>query len=116
MRGEVLGKRRIGEDYLPLLLILILFIISRGLRLERGLSHTPPPPRAFAAAQAAPLSHSFCFCAHCLSFSARLASHLTISLGKMTPRGSLCTHPRPYNMSVVGVKKAKIDTIKRKQA
>jgi hypothetical protein len=39
-QGEVLGERRMGQDYLPLLLIFILFIISRGLQLRRG---SPPP-------------------------------------------------------------------------
>jgi hypothetical protein len=68
-------------------------------------SEGDPPSHAFAAAQATPLSHSFYFRARCLSFLVRLASHLAISSGRMTPRGSLRTHPRPYNMSATGIKK-----------
>jgi hypothetical protein len=30
-QGEVLEEQRMGEDYLPLLLLFILFIISQGL-------------------------------------------------------------------------------------
>jgi hypothetical protein len=43
-----------------------------------------------------------------------LASRLAISSGKVTPHGSLCTHPRPYNMSASCIKKEEIDTIKQK--
>jgi hypothetical protein len=83
---------------------------------SEGVSPPSPPLRTFAAARATLLCRSFYFRARCLSFSMQLASCLAISLSKMTPRGSLCTHPRPNNMSTSGIKKAKIDTIKWKQA
>jgi hypothetical protein len=67
-------------------------------------SPSPPPPHAFAIARTTPLSRSFYFCTGHLSFSAWLASYLAISSGKVIPRMLLCTHPRPYNMSVVGKK------------
>jgi hypothetical protein len=79
-------------------------------RLPRTLTQTgflPPPPHAFTAAWATPLSCSFYFHACCLSFLVWLASHLAISLGNVIPRGSQRTHPRPYNMSTAGVRKGR---------
>jgi hypothetical protein len=43
----------------------------------------------------------------CLSFLVWLASCLAISSGKMTPHGSLHTHPRPYNMSTTDIRKGR---------
>jgi hypothetical protein len=51
------------------------------------------------------LSPLLCFHPCCLSFTARLASFLTTSSGKVTPHGSLRTHPRPYSMRAAGVNK-----------
>jgi hypothetical protein len=53
---------------------------------------------------------------HYLSFLVRLVSFLSISSSKVILLGSLHTHPRPYNMSALGIKKEEIKTIKRKQA
>jgi hypothetical protein len=36
-----------------------------------------------------------------------LDSQLATSSGRVTPLGSLCRHPRPYNISTGGVKRKK---------
>jgi hypothetical protein len=87
----------------------------RLLRTPTQKGFLPPHPRAFVVVQAMPLSHYFCFLTLSL-FSTRLASRLTTSSGKVTPRGSLCTHPRPYNMSKTSAKNVEIDKIRWKQA
>jgi hypothetical protein len=52
--------------------------------------------RTLTAIRVTLLSHLLCFRAYCLSLSTRLASHLTISSGKVTPRGALHAYPRSY--------------------
>jgi hypothetical protein len=66
---------------------------------SKGLSS----PDALAAARPTLLSHRhrLCLCACHLLLSAWFAPYLAISSGKVTPRGSLCTHPRPYKSLAV---------------
>jgi hypothetical protein len=79
---------------------------------------SPPSPKDFdsegvsfpcttAVAQATLLSLLLCFRACYLSFTALLASCLATSSSKVTPRGSLHTHPRPCSMRAGGVNKAR---------
>jgi hypothetical protein len=98
--GEFLRKWRTGEDYLP-------SSSSSPPSSSPEDSNSESPPHAFAVARETPLSHSLYFRAHYLSFLVRLASCLAISSGKATPYKSLCTHPRPCNMSTSGIKMQK---------
>jgi hypothetical protein len=66
-----------------------------------------PPLRASVAVRAMPLTHSFCFRVCYFLFSVRLASRLAISMAKVIPYGSLCTHLRPYNMSTACIEKGR---------
>jgi hypothetical protein len=96
------GKRRLsgdGERGEEIISISSSSSPSSSLALEDPNSDRVPPPtrRALATTRAELLSCLLCFRTRCLSLSARLASHLTTSSGKVTPppRGSLRTHPRP---------------------
>jgi hypothetical protein len=119
-RGEDLRGQITGEDYFPLLLIPILFIISKGLKLKRGLP-SPPPPHTHLCGSSSNAFESFFLFSFTLPFIFGVVglppSHI-LGQGDDHPpheRISLRIHPRPYNMSAAGVKKAEIDTIKQKK-
>jgi hypothetical protein len=91
-RGEVFRGRRVGRgSYFTLFLAFVL--LSSSYPMDLG-SKGASSPRPLAVVRAAHLSHLLCFHACCLSLSARLASHLTTSSGKVTPRGALRAYPR----------------------
>jgi hypothetical protein len=91
---------------------------SSSLSPEDSDSEEDSSPRTLVAAWAAHLRRSSYFCVYCLLFLPGLASHLTTSLSRVIPLGSLRMHPRPYNISTGGVKKegAEIGAIKQRQA
>jgi hypothetical protein len=78
---------------------------SSSLSPEDSDSEEDSSPRTLVAAWAAHLRRSSYFCVYCLLFLPGLASHLTTSLSRVIPLGSLRMHPRPYNISTGGVKK-----------
>jgi hypothetical protein len=96
--GRLLGDGERGEE-----------IISRSSSSapEDHDSDGVSSPRALAAARAALLSCLLCFLTHCLSLSARLASHLATCSGKVTPAWVAMHTPKTLCINTTDIRKGR---------
>jgi hypothetical protein len=109
-QGGIFRRWRAGRGkYLPLLLLILL--VSKELRFGGGFL---PPPNALLAIRAVLLSHRICFYACRLSLSARLASRLAASSGKVTPPQITVHTSKILHKQAYALKKAEINTIRWK--